>query len=426
MNAKLALPALLAILCPAALASPATDLYQEVTQAITRYYQGPAQSVPDLVARHATALTTACQVKGEACDTTLADKEIQALLKDMNDWHLMWNYAGPPTPAAAAQPAAAPVPRLGFQYAFVPGSGEFAVLDVSINGGAYLAGLQRADRIVAVNGKTFTDLKGQQDASAAWAALIQPIPADQKITFTVLRGSAAAPAKLELTLTKNLESNNYLPVLIKPAGAPDGVLALRIPDLNSGQAAQRIHDLVHEAQAQNAKALILEFTQQGTGDFAPINAAIGAFLGDFSYDVTTPASKFVSGFRNGEGFGLTQANATVKIQNPAVWKGKVAIIIDSGTVAGEELVAHYLQKVGGATVIGAPSAGYIQTVPEIPHFKDGSSILIPAYQMHDPDGTLLPERVTPDTVVTVADALQELHNGLDTYYEAAYRALGLK
>ncbi|HEX2863944.1 MAG TPA: hypothetical protein VHN99_05210, partial [Deinococcales bacterium] len=79
MNAKLLTPLALALLGSAALASPATDLYQEVTQAIGKYYVGPAKGLPDLFAKHAAALNVTCQPKGDLCDTTFADKEIQAL-----------------------------------------------------------------------------------------------------------------------------------------------------------------------------------------------------------------------------------------------------------------------------------------------------------------------------------------------------------
>lgn len=84
---------------------------------------------------------------------------------------------------------------------------------------------------------------------------------------------------------------------------------------------------------------------------------------------------------------------------PVVYKGKLVVIVDSGTAGTAEYVVHALQESGRATVVGSSTSG--QAFLNRHYQLDAvSSMVYPAQQLLAPDGKTM-TAVTPDRGVVI-------------------------
>lgn len=396
------------VLSSLALASPAQDLYNEVNRVLQQRYGGFSQvNLEALQQKYQPDLDKAC-AQDAACPTSKAVPVIQSLIAELGDRHT--RYFTPSDFAefqARLRGGSSNRPQIGVQLQTVPDLEGLLITEVTQGSPADLAGLQRWDRILRINGEPFP---AKEEERVPF--LRERVGSGTPVRLEVQRGTQ----KLEVSLQGQLISLLQLPYL---KVRPDGVAVLRIPSFTGyNQIGPRIHELVREAQAKGAKEMVVDLRGDGGGLLSECLVGAGAFVGDTFRQLKGPQYQSEEGYRNGAYFNGAFRNYRV---NPARWDGPVSVLVDAKTASCAEYFAFDLQERRGALVIGQPTAGVGNTATQVLPLSDGSGIQVTTAQARRADGTPYPERVTPD--VLLADDFKALAEGRDLVLERAVELL---
>ncbi len=408
----------------AALASPATDLFDRAAGLVQEHYHGFSSVNPAAQAQAVRAdLTRACADAPDTCPITNGEAALNRYLSAFGDGHL---YALSPDRYALtrARYTASVPPQATFGLVLGPsGRGGTLVTDVVAGSPADRAGLHPGDRLQTPDGQA-----------------LQAAGLDNQATLDVqvARGPVSAPSERRVTLTRATLAPLLLPELFAPADAPAGVLVLRVPNFQyAQQVGPRVHALVREAQARGARGLILDLRGGRGGSNYECEMAAGAFIGPFRYEVETRRGTFPAGWTGtrsldasdrayiGVGAQWTSESLAYDLPDPARWTGPTAVLLDGDTASCHEYAAYFLQQAGRAKVIGAPTRGLLNTGDLVVDLPDGGGLFLPAFRSFTQDGQVFPQRVTPDVTVT-PNPQGFADTGDDPMLDAAYSALGLK
>lgn len=407
-----------------ALASPATELFREASFYLDFYYFGFSSLKPkDLIAKYQPQLETACQPKGEACGYEVAREIIAKMIGDLDDGH---TYLLPPDAYARTQGADnAPVaPTFGITLPTVNARGEVLISDIRTGSAAEEAGLLPWDRITSVDGEK---LQPATDARGALDAFRNRIRVDAPVKFGIARGDAQNPMNFEVTMQRRVNRTPALPFLYQPATAPKGVFVLRIPDFGTyNRVGPRVHELVKEAQAKNATAIIVDLEDDPGGELKECTTAVGAFIGDLEVTFLTRFDKQIAYFKGGTVFEEDPQDPRkgYTLATPALWKGKMAVLVNENSASCSEEFAYHVQLAKRGPVIGQTTAGVLNTATTYFPLIDRGAIAVTIVRAVLPDGTVLPEAVTPDLEVNF-DLARAANTGRDPLLEKAIATLGL-
>lgn len=415
--------ALALVFATVGLASPAQDLFDQASFYLEFYYNGPASTdLKELTAQYQKSLDTACANQKQACSYDTAVSVIQRMISDLGDGHTY--YQSPEALGRFRQNSRGQAPsgtlRIGVEHRSIPGSRDRLVVDVVEGGPADQAGLQYGDRIVSLGGKA---LSGYASDSEVVQALSQMVQSGQPVRLTVLRGPERQ--KLEIVVTGREINLARLPSL---KVRPDGVAVLRIPDfLAEGQVGQRVHELVRQAQAAGARAMVLELRGNNGGSAIEALISMAAFVESpyvaFTdrYDVERNELMVKDGritVRNKSGAEVTRLN----IPSLARWSGPLAVLVNGESASGAEYLASAIQLAKAGVVIGEPTAGVGNTTTRTFGLINGGGLNISYNRAFLPGGNPYPARVTPD--IAVPDDLRTLaETGHDLPMEKALEAL---
>lgn len=283
------------------------------------------------------------------------------------------------------------------------------------DGPAGKAGLQRGDKIVAINGQALPGTRSSSD---------NLIPAleqrGQAIRFAILRGQE----RLEITVTPVIVSTPWLPEAKNPVGLPSGTALIRIHEFTPyKEVGLRFHELVNAAQQAGASTIVVDLRDNPGGVATECTSAPGAFMPEVVNTLERRHSKTIYRYANGvvsAGNGQKMTEAYV-IPNPAKFTGKVAVLVNAESASCGEVFPAQLQAAKRGLVVGEETYGILNTATSFFDLADGSLLGLTIAKSLHPNGQYFPERVKPD--LEFAEDLEALANGRDTMLEKALEGL---
>jgi carboxyl-terminal processing protease len=380
----------------------------------TRYY---GYSTVDLQALHDTWETQVRAALGNLNGpiTSAADTLMDSYVAGVSDEHTYYlNAAQYKSFTDQSGGAATPTPRFGFSFGPVPGEDGAVLTDVGDGTPADAAGLRRGDTLLSVNGQALSG--PASGAQARYSALLgQAAQSGTAVTFQVRRA-------------EQLNTVKVTPKIISSASLPWGYLEgstaiLRIPTFNTAGVAQDVHNLVHQAQKQGATGIILDLRDNGGGFVSEATGVSAAFAPNLAGQTLEfiDANDVTFAYQNGTVRVSAICNGllgSLIIQQPALWTGKLAVLVNASSASASEVVTTTLQR-SGATALGENTVGVGNTainLVELPG-KRGMGITVARSRALGGSGEYLKASVSPD--ISVLDDLKQLAHGRDLPLEQA-------
>jgi len=254
--------------------------------------------------------------------------------------------------------------------------GYAAVISVVPGGPADKAGMENADIIEAIEGKSTHEM-----SLAEVTALLTGQPGSN-VSFSVVRARRAEPQKL--TVTRELIT---LPQVSEKM-LEDGIGYVRPYALTKGRA-QEIAADVKALQRQGAHKFILDLRDCSMGEANEGIAAANLFL---NHGMIT--------YLQGQKFSKETFNADPQKDVTDV---PLVVLVNRGTAGPSEIVAAAVMENARADVVGDKTfgTGGVQKVIEI---ADGSALILTVAKYYTPGGKAIQDTaVTPNILVADAD-----------------------
>ncbi|GAA5514613.1 hypothetical protein Dcar01_03369 [Deinococcus carri] len=280
------------------------------------------------------------------------------------------------------------------------------VLEVVPQSAAEEVGLMRGDVLLTLDGKPYT-----------YDALREARLAGRTITL----GLERIGRPLTVNLTSRDSSTRDLPRL-SFTGAQNKVAVLRIPTfLAGGGVAQRVHELVGEARASGAQGIVVDLRGNTGGSLSECDSAVSAFVPTFTRVARTADGDVPTLVQRGA--RLENGRNAGTVDNPQLWTGPLAVLVDQGSASCSEFFAYEVQYAARGPIIGAATAGVGNTATRV--FPLGEAALqLTILNYAKPGGQLYPVRVTPDQRHDeTEDDLRLLTRGQDTLLALGVQAL---
>lgn len=393
-------------------ANPAQDLLNEVSRLLNDYYGGFSQVRPqELRQKYQGELEKVCA--GEvACPTNKVFPLIQSLIAEIGDRHT--RYFTPEDYAEVQRRLAGTSsnrPQLGVQLQLVPGLEGLLVVEVSAETPAEEAGLRRGDRILAVNGEALPQAESERNNF-----LRDRLGMGEPVNLTIQR----AQQRFDVQLRPRIISLRQLPSL---ALRSDGVAVLRIPSFSGyQQVGPRIHELVRQAQAAGAKAMVIDLRNNGGGVLSECLVGAGAFVEETYRRLQDNMRFSEQGYKEGYYYFRSGGRDRPQYEVRAVrWTAPVVVLVNERTASCAEYFTFDLQEGRQAQVIGQPTAGVGNTATIFLRLSDGSGLQVTTSRAQRRDGSFYPDRVTP--TLSFSDDWQALAEGRDVMLEKAVELL---
>lgn len=397
------------LISPAALAkaasTPAQQLFDEVNQLVQENYGG--LSTVDRVAlarEYQTRLDTVCASVPQTCPVEKAYPVIQAEISALGDEH---SYFQTPDDFQdfVASALGGERKQFGVKLAQLDGENR-VVLEVVPQSAAEEAGLKRGDVLQTINGKPYK----YDDLHTARLA-----------GKTIQLGLDRLGSRINLSITPRESSTRDLPRLTF-TGPMNDIGILRIPTfLSGGGIAQKVHDLVAQAQAKHAKGIIVDLRGDTGGSLSECDSAVSAFVPDFTRVARTSDGDVRT--RVSRGLRLEDGQSLGGVKNPKLWTGPLAVLVDQASASCSEFFAYEVQYVARGPIIGEDTAGVGNTATRIFELGD-AALQLTITNYVKPDGTPYPVRITPDIRRTQSeDDIRRLTRGEDTLLNLGITAI---
>jgi carboxyl-terminal processing protease len=303
------------------------------------------------------------------------------------------------------------LPNLGLKFAPLPDAPALVVTRALEGEAGWDAGVRRGDVVWALDGQP---LERFGSASGAIIAIQSSEFESRAITLTVSQGGGT---RRDVTLQPRLRGP-WLPTLEER----DGVGLITVYQFRTGgRVANRLHDLVRQAQTAKLSAIILDLRHSAGGSAYEAMGAAGAFTEPIQMRVRAKLGDYTLEYQAGEVRFAGRPRLERVVDHPARWGGPLVVLTDATARSAAEYAAFFVQRVGRARVIGEPTAGVLNTATSLMPLADGSEMAVTSARSFTPDGTPHPARIAPD--VPVRDDLSALASGRDAVLEAALRSL---
>lgn len=384
-------------------ASPASDFLAAVRGHLDEaYYAKPGVDVAGIMDEARRKLEATCAPSGDDCPLETGVEAARAALAALGDSHTRIDQPpasmGPPGLRSPGGPPAATSP-MGWLVRQVRGGEALYVAWVAPDGPAARAGVRRHDVVLDADGRT--------------AAMLSAM--DAPATFRLSR----AGTTLEVSLAPEAGRGGAMPRLDRIGD----IAVLQFPVGSGEGVAQAAHDLTARAQAEDARAMILDLRDNGGGG-VQCAAMASAFL---DYEI-------VQTDRAGDRRVLTVSPGRVRIldgedveelvvERPARWTGPLAILVNDNTGSCSEAVSIQASRAGRARIVGETSVGVGNNVIQPVPLPGGWRLLMTVAWSTTPDGEALPARPPLDVEVE-DDPLVIARTGRDAVLEAAVGMMG--
>jgi carboxyl-terminal processing protease len=404
--------------------SPAQALFDQASYYLAFYYHGFSSTNPNdpaFVAKYQRQLDQLCFVQRQNCSYDMAVPLLKAMVEEIGDEHT--NYL----PPDAAQDFVASTSgdniseevTMGFIPVFfgdAKGLG-LRVYEVFEGSGASSAGLIRGDRIVAINQQPFP-----RDQTAARKLFQSANASGQDVRLSILRDERFP---LEITVSSRKLIFDSLPFM----SFRDGLARIVVPEfVGPNKTAPKIHELVKRAIDRKAKAIIVDLRNDPGGKATECLAGVGAFIGNHGLIRESRFEKSEEIYRNGSVYfkdAKGKEELVYKIENPQLWNGKFAVLVNQDSASCSEYFASDVQYAKRGLVIGERTVGVGNTATLPYNLINGAAIQLTIAKSFHADGTLYPAQVTPDFFIK--DDLEGfVFTGRDNLYDRALQELGVQ
>ena len=413
----------LTLFAPLTFASPAQDLFDQAGFYLSFNYNGfSAANAEQLVDKYQIQLDRACSLKRDQCEYSVAETLIEAMLEELGDQHSYYIPKEDAQGFAQGPAGATDTPDERVTMGVLPGLFSDSigvgvrVIELLEGSAAEQAGLQRLDRITAINGQRFpTSKDGAQ-------ALFQNADAGSSaVRLTVER----AGRTLELTVKPRRTDIRLLPFMNVVAG----VARIRVLDFTGyNQIAPKLHALVKKAQSLGVKAIVVDLRDNPGGTATECLAGVSAFVPDVTRLRETRRERFMDVYAAGRVYFKNETTGKedtyYTIASPAKWTGKLSVLVNKESASCAEYFASDVQATKRGSVIGERTYGLGNTGTRPFQLINGGEISVTLLKSLFPNGTPYPERVNPDFFVR--DNFENLLlRGSDDIYNRALQELGL-
>lgn len=407
------------------------DLLYGIRVNVNGNYWGVNSSI-DLQALHDQYETKARSAFGnlkEAALNDTVDNMMYDYLDAIQDGHTYYLNAIQMAAFNSAQTGGStPTPRFGISYAPVPQENGALILDVTYNSPAWNAGLQRGDTILSVNSTPLNRDATKSDSE------------NRDVYSAVLKNAASTGTAVQMVIRRVAQNLSVpvIPAMIKSAEEPYGkflnatTYLLRVPSFEATTTstsytsitAQKVHDLIHQAQAGGAQKIVLDMRDNPGGLVFEALAVAGAFTGSTDAMTLEAIDGNISlKYKNGQVVGgdncALDQKTSLNIVKPATWTGKTVVLTNADSASGGEIVAQMLQLAGTA-VYGEATYGISNTTTYLFDLDGGRGVAVTSSLSRNAKGQYFAPKTTPN--VAVADNLQHLAHGTDDILQAALNA----
>ncbi len=370
-------------------ASPALDLFNQATYYIASRYNGFSTApLGALAQQFRPQLDAACATQTDTCPYSAAVPIVQQMLEVISDGHSYLLLAAQRDEVQRQRNGLGPaVPRLGIATREVADSADRLIADVWEDSPAAAAGLQRGDRLVSVNGQLSTTLGADFQPSIA-----RLVSSGSSVRLGVQR----AGILLEVTvrgavLPARLPSFKVL--------SPGGIGYIRIPSFDViGKIAASIHDLVARANRMGLTRLVVDVRDNPGGVDFEVLASAGAFVERTGFTQEYRDSQRTQIVQNGTVL-TSNGNVVYATPKPALYTGKLAVLVNSHSYSGAEYLAQFVQDAQVGVIVGEATGGLGNTGSTEFNLPDGSALVLTIFKSLRLNGSYLPTRVTPDALV---------------------------
>jgi carboxyl-terminal processing protease len=432
--------------------SPAQDLFDQAVFFLDTQYFGPSKNVlPALFDRYQIKVDDACKELQLTCgfdksEPVVAEMFEEVGAEDPHAYYLTAQAVQQETANRSGQQTS-PTPRIGIGLRgfceTLTGECEFAddgtliskfipdrmVSNVVRDGPADKAGIKYGDRWIGYNDVLFSSAKNIEEFNKLFQDFTTKVRASETINMQIVRGAdrqkLTIPLKGEII---NLSEQPYLEI------RPDGIGVITLKDYQIRGVAQKLHDMVREAVSKGVKGIIYNERSNGGGSVLETIASAAVFVEkpDLMQWITryNPEKNLTEwGYEAGRVFARDAKGVSLgglTITNPMVYKGPLAVLVDSGCASGCEYFASYIQKAKRAPVIGSPTVGIGNTNTARFGLINGGAAAMPTIRaVWSADKSDLAAKIKPDTLIE--DFEYKLFNtGRDEVLEKALEAVGVK
>ncbi len=392
----------------AAALSPAQQVFDEANTLLQQEYGG--LSLVDRFALTKTfqlRLNAVCASNLSDCSEEKAYSVIEAEMAELGDEHSFFenpeDFEDFVTRATGGNRK-----QFGVKLAMLDKQNR-VVTEVITDSAAQEAGLQRGDLIETLNGKPY---------------VYEKLRAARESGSTIVLGILRLGQPRTVTLTSRESSTRDLPRLemVPDEYNTSSIAVLRIPTfLSDGGIAQKVHQLVGQAQEKNLQGLIVDLRGNSGGSLSECDSAVSAFVPVVSRIARTAqgSSRTVVS----RGTRLEDGRLRGGVRSPNLWQGPMAVLVDDISASCSEFFAYEIQYAKRGPVIGDYTAGVGNTATRV--FQVGKGALqLTILNYAKPDGTPYPNRIVPDQIQgETEDDIRLLTQGVDSLLNAAIQAL---
>ncbi|WP_424951197.1 S41 family peptidase [Deinococcus sp.] len=399
----------------AALSSPATELFQAASRALTGNYYGWSQADrPALISQYAATLDSQCAPLGDACTFDQGRSVLKDMLSQLHDAHTNVRDAEGAERLREVQEDLT-VPRTGVRVVKTP----LGLLVVGVMPGSPAAagGVQRFDLLASVNGEDVGD--GRADSAAFVRLERQATP----IAVTLIR---AGQSPRPLTLSTAPIKARDVPILAWQQTPAGRVAVIQYPTFLPADSAELFLKTLRQAQEGGASGLVVDLRYNGGGRLDQCVQAASAFEPTYYQARTLQDNRGVQNRWDYAAVGGDSSSpdrvrklvASGTVQ--ALWHGPTAILTDENTASCAEVFGFFAQQ-AGAVLVGQPTKGVMNSGVTFFPLPDRGVLSVTMLRAYDLNGHPLPDHLQPDLEVPADVAA--LTRGQDATLQAALGAV---
>jgi carboxyl-terminal processing protease len=240
---------------------------------------------------------------------------------------------------------------------------------------AFRAGIVSGDKIIAINGKSTTDMTLME------AVRIIRGPVGTQVTFLILRQGVKEPFQVTVIRSK-------IPLIsVKHQEMGDGIAWIHIRNFQGGTINELEQAVNSLRRKQSMSGIILDLRNDPGGLLDQSIMVSGAFLGH------VPVVETKGRRQDQDVVYRSERSAIVPFDVPMV------VLVNEGSASASEIVAGALQDYGRALILGTQTfgKGSVQSIVPLP---DGSGMRITTARFYTPTGRSIQlDGIVPDVVV---------------------------